>query len=241
MFRSWTIRQGGGKSGSRRLASAPQIVVCQSSRAEEKLQPAIANLGCAGHSSRPVLYFSSAQEFARWLFGQHDGGMPDTILVTGWREAKPCAAAVLAVRSGHVEHLRPDAKRPQLAVRDGGKGGMDAFGGIRTNVAIGMVVVVPSRESATVLKRQRAQAAEWATREDTDGLSLQVVVTQGIAQLAPILEAGMQESSKAGLAADHDTSPTDESVAAPPDGRVAPAFRHFTGSHAGEQRSAPCG
>mmetsp|Transcript_4159 Transcript_4159/g.5230 ORF Transcript_4159/g.5230 Transcript_4159/m.5230 type:complete len:91 (-) Transcript_4159:213-485(-) len=38
----------------------------------------------------------------------------------------------------------------------------------------------------------------------------------------------MQESSEVGLAADHDTSPTDESVAAPPDGRArgASGTRH---------------
>jgi len=37
------------------------------------------------------------------------------VLVVGWREAKPCGAAIKAALTGNMEGLRNDCKRPQLS------------------------------------------------------------------------------------------------------------------------------
>lgn len=61
------------------------------------------------------LYFPTAVKFTRWLFQRRRGNVrPWCILLTGWREAQPCAAAMLAARTGDVSRLRADAKRPPL-------------------------------------------------------------------------------------------------------------------------------
>lgn len=97
---------------------------------------------------------------------------------------------------------------------------MDGMASSTANVAIGrMVVVIPSGQSAQVLKRQRTKAAEWVTSEEVKGLPFDVVVTTGIVQLAPALGASMQDTdSKVSLAANHGNSATDKSIAAPPHG-----------------------
>jgi len=202
--------------------TGPKVIVCQETSASEKLQPVMRKLGY-----RDIVYFSSAQVLARWLINRHHDG--DIILVTGWREAKPCAAAIRAVRSGHVERLRPDAKMPHLTVREGNKGGMDAVAGSNASDAIGrMVVVVPNGQNPEMLKRQRAKAAKWATSEDARGLLFDVTVTTGTAYLASALEAGMQDTRTevclGTAAADHNTSAMDKPVAVPPTGRACDAF-----------------
>lgn len=61
------------------------------------------------------VYFQTPARFTRWLFDQPRGAVvPWAVLVVGWREAKPCAMAIGAARSGDVTPLRPDARRPML-------------------------------------------------------------------------------------------------------------------------------
>mmetsp|Transcript_84748 Transcript_84748/g.203176 ORF Transcript_84748/g.203176 Transcript_84748/m.203176 type:complete len:232 (+) Transcript_84748:53-748(+) len=58
-------------------------------------------------------HFGSPSNFTRWYFEQVSGAVADPeILVAGWREAKPCAAAIKASITGNTEGLRNDCKRP---------------------------------------------------------------------------------------------------------------------------------
>merc|ERR1719330_2201991 len=62
-----------------------------------------------------VLHFPTPVKFTRWLFEQERGSIaPSCVLVTGAREAKPCAEALLAAQTDDVSHLRKDARRPPL-------------------------------------------------------------------------------------------------------------------------------
>mmetsp|Transcript_59374 Transcript_59374/g.143333 ORF Transcript_59374/g.143333 Transcript_59374/m.143333 type:complete len:295 (+) Transcript_59374:64-948(+) len=205
-----------GMSVSRRPTAAPAVVVCQESYAQA-LQLAIHKLGY--HN---FLYFATGVEFMRWFFGWYrDGGRAISILVTGWREAKPCAAAIHAIRTGCVDHLRPDAKRPQLTACDGSKGGTDAIGDTTANVAIGhmMVVILPHGQSTELMERQEKKAAKWAASDDASGLNVDIVLTKDTTKLASALNASMRRTgtkASVGLtAADPGTIPVGKSVAAP--------------------------
>jgi hypothetical protein len=66
-------------------------------------------------SASSVVHFPTTASFINWLFIQPRGDIiPWATLVAGWREAKPCAMAILAARSGDTSRLRPDARRPGL-------------------------------------------------------------------------------------------------------------------------------
>eukprot|EP00441_Pelagodinium_beii_P036556 CAMPEP_0197646780 /NCGR_PEP_ID=MMETSP1338-20131121/23845_1 /TAXON_ID=43686 ORGANISM="Pelagodinium beii, Strain RCC1491" /NCGR_SAMPLE_ID=MMETSP1338 /ASSEMBLY_ACC=CAM_ASM_000754 /LENGTH=254 /DNA_ID=CAMNT_0043220441 /DNA_START=57 /DNA_END=821 /DNA_ORIENTATION=+ len=70
-----------------------------------------ASSGCVETS-----HYSSPANFTRWLFQACTGTVkgPGAVLVVGWREAKPCGAAIRSVLTGDDEGLRLDGKRPQL-------------------------------------------------------------------------------------------------------------------------------
>jgi len=61
------------------------------------------------------MHFGTSPEFTRWLFLQPRGAIePWAVLLVGWREAKPCAMAISAARSGDISKLRPDSRCPEL-------------------------------------------------------------------------------------------------------------------------------
>mmetsp|Transcript_149319 Transcript_149319/g.479497 ORF Transcript_149319/g.479497 Transcript_149319/m.479497 type:complete len:381 (+) Transcript_149319:193-1335(+) len=60
-------------------------------------------------------YFQNSVKFTRWFCQQHRGSIrPWSVLVTGWREAKPCLAACEAAYTGDEGKLRPDGRRSRL-------------------------------------------------------------------------------------------------------------------------------
>jgi len=71
---------------------------------------------------KKYFHFQNAVKFTRWLFEQHRGTLrPWSILVAGWREAKPCMVALEAAFHGDISKVRPDARRAALRKPTGGK------------------------------------------------------------------------------------------------------------------------
>eukprot|EP00927_Polykrikos_kofoidii_P044022 TRINITY_DN38112_c0_g1_i1.p1 TRINITY_DN38112_c0_g1~~TRINITY_DN38112_c0_g1_i1.p1 ORF type:complete len:241 (+),score=19.93 TRINITY_DN38112_c0_g1_i1:51-773(+) len=59
--------------------------------------------------------FSAPVYFTRWLFKQPRGLVEQRyVLITGWREATPCANAIKAVVTGNLGWVRSDGQRPPL-------------------------------------------------------------------------------------------------------------------------------
>jgi len=108
----------------------------------------------AAHKS---LHFPGHVHFARWLFAQRRGAVtPWAILVASWREAKPCAMAIAAARTGCCDGLRLDERRPQLRKCSGILDSFDS--GQLANVAVsGMIVILADGECAP-------KAAKWVHR-----------------------------------------------------------------------------
>jgi len=97
------------------------------------------------------LYFPTAIAFTRWLFAQPRGAVvPWCVLLAGWREAQPCAAAVVAAKTGDISGLRADAKRPPLSkeVSDGKNSSV--------SVAVAGMLILPQGA------RQEHAAIRWA-------------------------------------------------------------------------------
>mmetsp|Transcript_122977 Transcript_122977/g.309486 ORF Transcript_122977/g.309486 Transcript_122977/m.309486 type:complete len:323 (-) Transcript_122977:221-1189(-) len=102
---------------------------------------------------RKILYFPTPVKFSRWLFQQRRGAVtPWSVLVVGWREAKPCMLAIRAALSGDSSQLRPDARRAQLrapagiacGARSGGGQWADGDRGGRghpISIAVGTMIV----------------------------------------------------------------------------------------------------
>ena len=78
-------------------------------------------------SDHRVRFFGSPSSFTRWYFerpkqarrapegsSRPAGQARGAALVTGWREAKPCAAAIKAAMTGNTDALRNDCKRRAL-------------------------------------------------------------------------------------------------------------------------------
>mmetsp|Transcript_41887 Transcript_41887/g.112958 ORF Transcript_41887/g.112958 Transcript_41887/m.112958 type:complete len:329 (-) Transcript_41887:84-1070(-) len=165
------------------LVQEPMIIVCQSSPASLDTVPVVKRL--IGHDN--VEHFSTWVEFMRWLFSQPRGNVvPWVTLITGWREAKPCVAAISAAVSGDADHIRPDARRPDLQ-EPHGQGGQAAFAGT-VKVAIANMIIVPSSEQTpSVQARQKAKAKTWARSEELVNIGLQVTVADNEAHLATLL------------------------------------------------------
>jgi hypothetical protein len=122
------------------------------------------------------LYFPTAVKFTRWVFQQPRGVVePWAVLVTGWREAKPCLLALQAARTGAITGLRPDAQRPPLRQLP-----PDYPEDAEVGIAIRFVVVLLDREEL------RAKAMAWARRSEpaTRGLDIFFV---GMEELTPAL------------------------------------------------------
>jgi len=62
-----------------------------------------------------VMYMRSPPLLSFWLFHQERGGTePWSLLITDWREAKPCVGAMHCAQTGDTRELRVDHKRPAL-------------------------------------------------------------------------------------------------------------------------------
>jgi len=110
---------------------------------------------CDGYRYGTALYFPTAVKFTRWLFRQRRGSIsPWCVLLTGWREAQPCAAAIAAARTGETSGLRLDARRPPL--QDAEVDLDHQKGGAEVQVAVASMVVIPQQG------RQEFNAMRWA-------------------------------------------------------------------------------
>mmetsp|Transcript_40717 Transcript_40717/g.107669 ORF Transcript_40717/g.107669 Transcript_40717/m.107669 type:complete len:289 (+) Transcript_40717:211-1077(+) len=109
--------------------------------------------------------------FARWLFKQERGCLvhPRSILVSGFREAKPCMSALRAAYSGDASGLRPDAQRPQLAAP---LGQADVGNGGPLRTAVGTFVIMLDSPA-----RQWDRAMSWLTsgKDFVPGLDVFIV------------------------------------------------------------------
>jgi hypothetical protein len=118
-----------------------------------------------------LFYFRTPGKFTRWMFEQRRGSInPWAVLVTGWREAKPCASAIAAARSGCPSGLRPDARLSQLRAPEGGSQQ-------HVNIAVATMVVLldsPQRESRAVL---------WAKGEGAQTTGFQIHIARNLEQL----------------------------------------------------------
>ncbi|CAK0897410.1 unnamed protein product [Prorocentrum cordatum] len=121
---------------------------------------------------------SSEVEFARWLFAQPRGTVtPSSILVTGWREAKPCMAAIRAARTGETGNLRKDGRRPRLPAATPDRGALNG-------VAVGAMVIMVQKPA------QESRARTWLSGEDASSPldpALRVGVVVGTRQLEATL------------------------------------------------------
>lgn len=114
------------------------------------------------------MYFRGHVHFTRWLFMQPRGAVqPFAVLVVSWREAKPCAVAIGAARSGKVDALRIDSKRPELPEITG-EVPPDGLVGI----AISSVIILAEDEE------QQTRALQWAARKGNHMTSLDIQIAQ---------------------------------------------------------------
>mmetsp|Transcript_64906 Transcript_64906/g.141451 ORF Transcript_64906/g.141451 Transcript_64906/m.141451 type:complete len:208 (-) Transcript_64906:312-935(-) len=161
--RGW-ISRSSGLSGLQDIEDLrPLLVVCHGDPLSILPQNAVVKKYFDG-----VLCFPTATSFTRWLFAQDRGGLrPWCVLLAGWREARPCAAAIAAAR-GEPRRLRYDAKRPELRAPLGG-----ACAG-EVNAAVGPMLLFVSGE------RQVVAATEWASNSfEAAGLQLQIASSDG--------------------------------------------------------------
>ena len=109
--------------------------------------------------------FGNPQDFTRWLVAQPRGDVsPWGVLVTHWRDAKPCAMAIQAARTGDVSNLRLDAGRSRLVPVSGTSGG----GGRKVNVAIKTMYILSQ-------DRMDLRHPEWAMTRGMMDLDIRVV------------------------------------------------------------------
>mmetsp|Transcript_118425 Transcript_118425/g.313089 ORF Transcript_118425/g.313089 Transcript_118425/m.313089 type:complete len:331 (+) Transcript_118425:26-1018(+) len=108
--------------------------------------------------------FHSQAEFTRWLFAQPPAvKAPRSILVAGWREAKPCMAAIKAALTGETSGLREDKRRPKLEETHAARAA-------QVGAAVGAMVVLVDRRS------QYDRAVTWLRGGDCDLLPVNVVL-----------------------------------------------------------------
>jgi len=127
----------------------PMVLWCEADPTkQQEVMDALASHPSTRH--RQVIYFQTPARFTRWLFEQPRGEVvPWALLITGWREAKPCAMAINAVRSGDTSQLRPDGKRQDL---------QQIFGvpGQRVETAIEAMIVVVGKS------KDEGRVVQWA-------------------------------------------------------------------------------
>lgn len=141
--------------------SPSALLWCAAELQEDELFAAAARLSSCVPSERQV-DLRTPTVFTRWLFGQPRGNgvVPSIALVVGWREAKPCLAAIASARSGILEGLRPDSQRPPLRPAE-----MLPGGGDQVQVVVGtMIVVAGSRAAAIRIKKWAADISDVVIR-----------------------------------------------------------------------------
>jgi len=122
------------------------------------------------------LHFKNEIEFTRWLFKQpRVSTMSDIVLVAGFREAKPCMDAIIAMRSGDTSKLRTDPKRPQLS---------QAAPGAEISAAVAEMVV------AVQTSHQKKRAAKWADAGQLDP-NVRTCIVMGAEQVTDIVAAAL--------------------------------------------------
>mmetsp|Transcript_136503 Transcript_136503/g.435942 ORF Transcript_136503/g.435942 Transcript_136503/m.435942 type:complete len:295 (+) Transcript_136503:63-947(+) len=133
----------------------PTLVWCQTVGTDEaaSLEALVNQVGATERA--PVHACETPALFARWLFAQPRGEVdPGVVLVVGWREAKPCAMAIEAARTGDTQQMRPDARRPTLPEAIGGPRPRECAVAVKT-----MIIKVGGRPL------QRDRALHWARGE----------------------------------------------------------------------------
>jgi len=123
------------------------------------------------------LHFPTSVKFARWLFEQHRGDInPWAVLVAGWREAKPCLAALSSAFTGLAEELRPDGRRPTLRAPTVGRRPAKQGGLVRIAVSTLLITV----ESSSAHQAQaRARAASWVASVQDSIPGLRIILVLG--------------------------------------------------------------
>eukprot|EP00440_Ansanella_granifera_P058799 gb/GFBE01063734.1/.p1 GENE.gb/GFBE01063734.1/~~gb/GFBE01063734.1/.p1 ORF type:complete len:285 (+),score=48.59 gb/GFBE01063734.1/:1-855(+) len=151
------------------MFGAPRLLWCEGN-ADKRTEQTKALKERFCHSS--FSHFGSPSNFTRWLFEQGAGSVIESsaVLVVGWREAKPCGAAITAAITGNTDGLRKDCKRPELweAGRD-------------SNVVKAMIIIPESQKH---IKR----AADWIQSESAlrQGVDLQLALDPS--QLVNVLD-----------------------------------------------------
>lgn len=115
--------------------------------------------------------FPSATQFSRWLFAQERGPdvVPWSVLIVGWREAKPCVKAIDAAATGKDGNLREDSRRILRRASEGP-------GDVR--VAVGMVIILAEHDSTV----ERAGDFLKCRIEDHDENDLPLLVLVKVAR-----------------------------------------------------------
>lgn len=123
------------------------------------------------------LHFPTSVKFTRWLFEQHRGDInPWAVLVAGWREAKPCLAALSSAFTGLAEELRPDGRRPALRAPTVGRRPAKQGGLVRIAVSTLLITV----ESSYAHQAQaRARAASWVASVQNSIPGMRIILVLG--------------------------------------------------------------
>lgn len=169
----------------------PRVVWCEATEGGDPAAEAAALLAAAELQTLPALdYFDASTKFGRWLFEQPRGQIaPSAVLISGWREAKPCAMAIHAARSGDLGLLRPDARRGELQPLTGNPLG-------QVGVAIGAMIVVVRRPD------QANRVAKWIKNEGNTLTSMEITVALDTRALQTFVsEAFSTSTSPASVAA----------------------------------------
>jgi len=123
-----------------------------------------------------ILHFENATQFTRWLFNQPRGSnVLAPLLVAGFREAKPCMDAIIAMRTGDISKLRIDKKRPQLS---------EAFPGVEISAAFAdMAVMVQTTD-------QYLRTFKWVRKGQVDP-NVRTRIGVGAEQLTDMVAAAL--------------------------------------------------
>uniref|UniRef100_A0A7S2LY75 Uncharacterized protein n=1 Tax=Zooxanthella nutricula TaxID=1333877 RepID=A0A7S2LY75_9DINO len=118
-------------------------------------------------------FFDNTSAFTRWLFSQPRGSVtPSSIVIVGWRQAKPVAHAIHAARTGDTSLLRHDLQRPELSHVQPPGSDHPASTAVHA-----MIVHVPEPSQGSV------RAFRWASEDGVRLTGLGIEVTLSIAAL----------------------------------------------------------
>mmetsp|Transcript_44647 Transcript_44647/g.143024 ORF Transcript_44647/g.143024 Transcript_44647/m.143024 type:complete len:444 (+) Transcript_44647:111-1442(+) len=160
-------------------SSGPQLLWCEAVTAELDELPGFLN-GTGVRLGEEPLHFDAPTKFSRWLFEQPRGNiMPSAVLVSGWRETKPCAMAIRAARSGEVGQLRPDARRPDLRQLSGSEG-------FEVQVAVHTMIITLRTPD------QRDRILSWVEQEGNPMTNMKIEVACDAESLRQLVAAAFR-------------------------------------------------